>query len=93
MLSQHRARIRTLTATRNEVVARAVADGVRISTVAAAVGESVPRGRGIAISFDDLSFEERTSCPDDHLRALRKTAVDPIPPSQVGPPSRAGSAS
>jgi hypothetical protein len=104
LLSQHRARIRTLTASRNELVARAVADGVRISTVAAAVGETVPRVRGIALAFNDLAFSDAASdgtmfdgrvfdgavfdgavfdggalaacSPDEHLRALRKTAVD-----------------
>lgn len=89
LLSQHRARIRTLTASRNEMVARAVADGVRISTVAAAVGETVPRVRGIALAFSDLAFSDAASdgamfdggplaacSPDEHLRALRKTAVD-----------------
>jgi DNA-binding transcriptional regulator YdaS (Cro superfamily) len=75
LLSQHRARVRTLTASRNELVAQAVADGVRISTVAAAVGETVPRVRGIALAFTDGGRLARSS-PDQHLRALRKTADD-----------------
>jgi DNA-binding transcriptional regulator YdaS (Cro superfamily) len=83
LLSQHRARIRTLTASRNEMVARAVADGLRISTVAAAVGETVPRVRGIALAFSDLAFDGGAvegaplakASPDEHVHALRKIAV------------------
>ena len=79
LLSQSRARIRTLTGRRNELAAQAIADGVRISTVAAAIGETIPRVRSIALSFDDSMFANRapgSASADRHLSALRKLALD-----------------
>ena len=79
LLSQSRARIRTLTGRRNEMVAQAIAEGVRISTVAAAIGETVPRVRSIALSFDDSMFgntAQGSASADRHLSVLRKLALD-----------------
>lgn len=73
-LMRLRVRIRTLTGARNEAIAQAIEDGLRISTVAAAVGESVPRIRSVALSFEDLPQSD--TAPDEHLHTLRTLALD-----------------
>lgn len=73
-MAQYRARIRALTSARNEAIAQAIEDGVRISLVAGAVGESVPRTRLIALSFEDVATS--TVSADGHLCALRNLAAD-----------------
>jgi hypothetical protein len=52
---------------------------VRISTVAAAIGETVLRVRAIALSFDDGMFGNQAPgsvSADEHLTVLRKLALD-----------------
>jgi hypothetical protein len=73
-LTQCRALIRRQTALRNEAIAQAIEDGLRISTVAAAAGETVHRVRAIALSFDDL--DPSPTAADEHLATLRRIASD-----------------